>query len=376
MSDALSNEVVMTWSMEPDTKSVKETKQSFENMISLISDLAIIGKVAGEALGAVWEGLQDSIKMSLDEFKDINLGATMGVDTEQLRHLEYIFRQIGATEADAMDALTSMDKFIQGVRNAATDSGKAIEDLESTLAVYGVSKEQIDAIKEAIEGEDAYSAIRELGEVRNELGEEFSNFAKAFDISGLSFLEIDYQYEDWIDAWGKASSRVFEVNEEGLNDLENGYADIVSSIEALATNLGADLGPLMADLGTAIFDLTERFLNWKDTFVMPEGIKRFGAAMKDMISAEVKWMAGDLSWIDMKKAQVEGIKQILGFGGNDEPPRQDTGPSAEAQMGAGGGRGYENYQNYIESLNIYTPDPAQAGTAIQDELDSVGGFTQ
>lgn len=277
MSDTtLSNEVVMTWSMEPDQQSVKETAMSFENMISLISDLAIIGKVAGEALGAVWEGLQDSINTGLAEFQDMSLGMTLGVDPEELLALQYAVEQIGGDGEAALGMLQAMDAMIQSFRNPATGA-EELEKFFKTMGTFGkVDQDLQDKIQQAIENEDAIEALKLLGETRDDLGAEFSNFINEFDLGALAFLESDEQYQDWLKAWEMAGNRIFEVNEEALDGLQDGMSDFKEAVDAMTRNFNTLIGRSIEVLGAAMLTAAERFISWTDKLAESETGKAFG----------------------------------------------------------------------------------------------------
>lgn len=304
------NEVAIQWTIDVDKKSQDEAKKAGNNMIDLISKLAIIGKVAGEALSKMWAGIQNNISASLDSFEDISLGLSVGVDPEELRTLQYALTQIGKEATDAMPMLTQMDKVIQSFRNPATGADE-LKKFFVDLSTYGVDKASMDAIEKAIRDEDLVSAIKLLGETRNQLGDEFSNFMNERGMSSLAFLELDYQYEDWIEAWGKSSDRVFQINTEGLDALEDGWSDISTSLKALQLDLSADLGPLLEDLGGAILDTTNQLLDWKDQFKTSDRGEDFGELMTGAVDAtklDMDLISGEIGFLDYLKAKGGSIQ--------------------------------------------------------------------
>lgn len=373
-------QVAILFQMDIDQKTQKEAEKATENMISLISDLAIIGKVAGEALGKMWSGMQKTIEAGLDEFDDINLGLTVGVDPDELGALKYAISQIGGESKDVITMLSQMDKVIQSFRNPATGA-KEMEDFFKDLSTFGVSKESMDGIEEAIKNEDLVSAIKLFGETRNQLGDQFSNFMGRRGMSSLGALEIDFQYEDWKEAWNKSSQRVFEVNTKGLNDLENGWADINTAMSGLTKWLGAEMGGNLNELGDSVLQLTNRFLEWVDIFKTDTKAKKFLESTSDLLGVDKAFIEGEKS---AGQAMLDGLRK----GGQWLVDLRDIafGSTSKEDLNfdpTNFGAGYNNMGNIdmslfpkernsttvnVDTMNINSDNPEEFGDSLNNEL--------
>lgn len=292
-----------------DEKQEKKTTASIDKIIGLISDLAIIGKVAGEALGKMWNGLQKTIEASIKDFGAVDMGLTLGVDPEELNALKYAVSQIGGEGKDVMSMLSEMDKVVQSFRNPATGE-KEMAKFFGDLARYEVSGDVTDAIREAIEGEDIVEALKLFGDLRNELGSEFSNLMVQRGLDSLARLENPQQYEDWLNAWDKAGSRLLEVNEEGLNDLQDGWADIKFAMERLVSYFGGETGSSIKLLGDAIMTASTNIMEWADQFKASDMGKRRLNNAKGNIENLGALISGDKGFKEFMKDGWELTKDL------------------------------------------------------------------
>ncbi len=308
-SDQALEKVGIEWTMAVDAKSEKKSNMAMENMISLIADLSIIGKVAMDVLGKMWDGVQSSIQANLSEMGDIDFALQVGVDPDDLMALKYAVSQIGGTNKDAMSMLGETDKLIQAFRNPATDPEK-IGEFYETLGKQGVSKEDIAAIKSAIDDQDVIKTIKMLGETRDELGDEFSNFIAKFNLGSLGSLENDFQYADWLEAWDKASSRLAKVNTEGLDDLQDGWADIKQAMKNLTLYFGGESGGAFAVFGETLLSASKTITEWADMFKGTEAFSAHLENFKTQWKADMDLLSGKINILDWFKVKGESHQTI------------------------------------------------------------------
>lgn len=276
-----------------------------------------------------------------------------------------------------------MDAKIQSFRNTATGA-KELEQFFIDMGTFGVSDEASQALQKAIKDNELVEAIRLFGETRNELGDEFSNFAGRIGLSALGNLETGFQYEDWISAWDKGAMRVNEVNLKGLNDLENGYADIKFAMAGITKWLGSEMGGNMSDLGDAVLKLTNRFLEWVDTFKLDPKAQKVISSTAELLSIDEGFASGEKSgveaMIDGLKSGGEWVKNLRDFiippptkeGVNFDPTNFGAGFNqiGNADMSLFGQP--KDTQINVETMNVTTAD---AESFIQYDLnDEIAGL--
>jgi len=301
----------------PDKKGEKESKQSANNMISLIADLAIIGRVAGDVLSKMWSGVQKTVKAGLGDMKDFDVAIRLGVSPEELMQLEHVIGKIGGTDKDALDLLGEMDTLRIGFEKAAVDGGEAIRKFFTKAGVFDLSIDLQDEIVEALKAGDLMEAVKIFGTVSDDLGQNASNYFKAMGISILGNLENPLQADDWVTGWAEVGALIRKVDLTGLNDLQNGINSLKTSFDLLNVYFGAALGGSMADIGDAAIKLTERLLNWADTFKTDpqkmnfiDKLTTFLAPHKDAVSGESSLIEGTLDKAGELRELIVAAKEM------------------------------------------------------------------
>lgn len=378
---AKDNDMIMRWGFEPDQKTQAATKKSFENMISLIADLSIIGKVATDVVSGIWSAMKEGISVGLDAYKDMNLGMTLGIDPGELEKLKFVMGQIGTSGQDTMKILTQVNEYIRAFDSPQTGA-EEIKKMYEKLATYGVSKEQSDEIVNAIKEGDPTTIIKELSDTRNELGDRFSDFVNHLDVGGLAPLENDMQWEDFNKALNITSSHLFNIDSGGLNDLENGMAMANTALRQLAIDLGGMLGEPIEQMGETMLDWTKSYLEWKDK-----------GGWGNILSTTREWLDEHIPKVDENRSiagwLLESIKEAnatrvpdydaitRGRSGYGDDPYADV-PKLDLSGASGGAK-----INVSGDLNITLPESGtgsaftdllgETNKALVDDLDGVTG---
>jgi hypothetical protein len=307
--------MAIKWKIDIDKKSQKEADQAGNNMISLISDLAIIGKVAGEVLGKMWSGMQKSIKASIDQFADTTVGLTVGVDSSELNNLKYALGQImPGGEKQAVPMVQEMDKLIQSFRHSSTGP-EQMKHFFETMGRQGASKESQDSIRAAIMGENPVEVIKAFAALAGEFGDEFSNIMAEFNLPTLGALEIAAQNDDWNKAWEMSASNLFTVNETNLDALSDGWAKIHATMDTIDRQFGQLIGPGIEKLADGLMAATSRAISWAEEKFPP-----VSNAWKESWGATKKFFtdpSGE-NWMNMGSAQQGFYKSLWNLGKADE----------------------------------------------------------
>jgi len=247
-------------------KSQKESEKAASNMISIISDLALIGRVAGDALNKMWQGVQNSVKASLGEMDDFNIAARISVDPRELRELEYVVGKIGGTDKDAINALKEMNDLSLRLKNPAIDNGAAITHLKTTGAVYNVDQDFTNQVMAMLKKDnvDLTEAIKLLATVGKHIDnpDDASDYLQEMKLTFLGNLENPLQQTDWDEGWAEVADLINNIDLSGLNDLKGGINSLKTAFKNLNTYFGASMGGSIGDLGDSILGLTNKFIDW------------------------------------------------------------------------------------------------------------------
>lgn len=246
-----------------DKKGEKETKQSTTNMIGLISDLAIIGKVAGTALSKMWSGVQKTIKAGTDQFGDVSIGLKFDVDPDEMRALKYSLSQINVDPNNATKMLSNMDALRRSFTSPETGEKEMVNFIEK-ISRYGVTDELSKQIIDSIENNDLIEAIKLAVEARSNIADprNQSNLMSALGLDALGSTEIEFQYQDWLRAWQESTALLTKVNTEGLDGLADGAAKLNEAMNNLTNSLGGFLGGPLDELGKAALEASTGLVDW------------------------------------------------------------------------------------------------------------------
>lgn len=258
--------VGVEWRLEADEKSIKESKKATLNMTQLIDQLGVAGVIAGKALGKMWEGVQKSISVGLENFGEIETAVTLGLDPKDFNFLKYVVGRIGGNDSDASSIAKTLDQMVYAMNNPATDSGKALADFYSKLARAGVDEKDTSELKSLTEDGDRLNLFKKFADMSLKYGEEYSNIISAMGLDSMVKLEIPLNQTDLLDAWSKRSDDLWEVNSEGLNQLNNGINDFKTAVNLITTQVSSLLGPNVEALGANILKASDAFLSWSRQF--------------------------------------------------------------------------------------------------------------
>lgn len=217
------NNLTMVLGIEPDQKSTDDTKKTFNGVISLISDLAIIGKIAGDTLGNIWGKLSGSIKVGVDSVKDGFNALVNGFDSSEFNKLAEALENISPGGREQTGGVVSqVNDYIRAFQNPEMGA-EMIEKFEEAMATAGVSNNTQDALRNAFRGGEGFEATKLFAQAINEVGAKGNDLADAVNLVALANNELDSQFSDFMSVMNK-SSILYDRNLELLDMVNDSLA--------------------------------------------------------------------------------------------------------------------------------------------------------
>ena len=302
-TSSLMEQVGVIYKFTTDEKSMKESNKATKNMTGLIDQLAVAGKVAGSALGKMWSGVQKSIKIGLEDYGEIETAVTLGLNPNDFNFLKYVIGEIGGSDKDATSIAKTLDKMVYAMNNPATDSGKQLKEFYEKLSTSGVKLQDVNELKKLTEDGDRLNLFKKFADMSLTYGEDYSNIISNMGLDSMVKLEIPLNQTDLVKAWAKRASDLWDVNSEGLNQLNSGINAFSTSVSLITDQITSLLGPSVKDIGESILEASKAFLSWSRQF---EG-KTIGEIVGELL--EIGYDKAKENIQNIKENQTELDKQ-------------------------------------------------------------------
>lgn len=256
----MADETVIDIKFEPDKKSTDASKKSVTDMVSLIADLGIISKVAGEAMGKLWDTVGKSIDFGVKSFQTSMNALVRGFDASGFNKLTEAMSNIGAKGQEGA-VVNQMNALLRSVLNPETGEKNLVKIMKSA-GTFKVNEKLTNELITLMKSENTEGAMMKAGEIINSLGTKGSEFADAIGLSSLATLENNKQWADFQTVMN-SNSIVYEQNTEALDLLNDSVAEITGTMDALKRSIAEDFAPVFDTFSNKFREWTEKYLIFK-----------------------------------------------------------------------------------------------------------------
>lgn len=304
-------DLTLKLAIEPDKKSTDATKKTFSDVTSLVSDLAIIGRIAGDALGKVWGSISGSVKVGVESVQDGFNALVNGFDSSEFNKLAEALENIGAGRGDAGGVVAQVNDFIRAFQNPEMGA-ELIEKFEKAMATSGVDQDISGALRNALQGGEGLESTKLFAQAINSVGDLGNDLAAAVQLVALSNTELDSQYTDFMGVLNRQSS-LYDRNLTELDKVNDAMAQLSTAtlkIKSLfAENLADELNGFARMASILTSDLVT-VNEWLKQSFMAEGVDWLFQKPAELMEEQRRDYATDPAFTAMDKGIYELFKSF------------------------------------------------------------------
>lgn len=274
-------EIVIPIKMTANNESNKATAETFESLTSMISDLAIIGTVAGNALGKVWGAFSSTLADGSKSFKESAEALVNEFSTIDYKKLQTALGAAGGSRDDAMGITDQINNLSKGMTDPFFAEGKFRTQLEEAIAkaiMAGAPEALGTALHSALGEKRNMDAAQLIGQMIDASGTEGKEVANMFGVGGMAVLENDQSYMYFRSIMGE-SNVMYDRNLGLLGQLNKSLELLTTASDSLKTSVATLNAPGSTYFSLLTAGIAEMFKKETDATTETEGFKKLNEVM-------------------------------------------------------------------------------------------------